>query len=70
MAPSTQPLEDGGELRAVLEAVAAAAPADELRLHLLEPDPRMLVEQPVDGVEGEGADMGLVQGVESRSRRR
>ena len=56
-----QPFEGGGEDRAVLEAVAAAAPADELLLDGVEGDAGVLAEQHVDVVEREGAHVRLVQ---------
>ena len=59
-----EPLERGREEHAVLEAVAAAAATHELRLHRVQRDPRVLVEQDVDVVERERPDVRLVEGVQ------
>ena len=48
----------------MLEAVAASSAADELLLDGVEAHARVLVEQHVDVVERERADVGLVQRVE------
>ena len=45
----------------MFEAVAAAPTSDELLLDGAEPDSRVLVEQHVDVVERERADMGFVE---------
>jgi hypothetical protein len=55
-----QPLQRRREDRRVLEAVAAPAPAHEFLLHRAEVDTRVLCEQDVDVVEGEGTDVRLV----------
>ena len=65
-----QPLDHGVEQAGVLEAVAAAAPAQELLLDGVEPDAGMLLEQHVDVVEGEGAHVRGQQRGERLERRR
>ena len=64
-----EPLERGREQRSVLEAIAAPPTTDELRLHGLESDSRVLFEQHVDVVERERPHVRLEQLVERRTRR-
>ena len=62
-----EPFQGGGEDRAVLEAVAAPAAADELLLDGVEGDAGVLAEQHVDVVERERAHVRLVQLGERRA---
>jgi hypothetical protein len=48
--PEADVLERGGEQRVLLEAVAPAAPADELGLEALQVDPDRAAEEDIEGV--------------------
>ena len=62
-----EPFQSGREDRAVLEAVAATTTTNELLLDGIQGDTGVLAEQHVDVVEGERADVRLVELRERRA---
>jgi hypothetical protein len=65
-----EPLEDGGEEAALLVAVAASPPSDELRAHDVEGNSLVLLENDVDVLERDGLDVGAHQLFQRPRRRR